>query len=240
MKKIALLMLLSLTLTSPMFGAEQQESTINVDTTINREYAPDTAKIRFYVENSGMNLADLKEKNDKIVNEAITKIKAKLNSNEQIKTIAFSVRNVYSYKDKVRIFQKYEVKNGFEVKLKDLDKVSDIINTAMASGVKSIGQLNFTIEDTDAKCNEMLAESAKLAKARANHIAGAVGSQLDKVKSINPFCSLDANRVSVAPRYYKAAMSGASVDSAVEEQVETIEPGTISARASINMIYYLK
>ena len=115
LKRFALSLLFFGIFSLPLFAHECncQESLINTEATVNREIAPDTAKIRFSVENSGLNLDSLKEKNDKIVNSAIVAIKAQLNKDESIKTTNFNVRNVYSYKDKVRVFQKYVV-YGFE------------------------------------------------------------------------------------------------------------------------------
>ena len=86
-------------------ATEVQEATLSVEVSLNSDVEPDTATVRFYVENSGTNLKEIKEKNDKIVNNAINEIKKKLNSNETVKTIAYRVNNVYSYKDKIRIFQ---------------------------------------------------------------------------------------------------------------------------------------
>ena len=51
------------------------------------DYKP--LKIKFYVENSGINVTDVKAKNDKIVNTAITEIKKKLKADESVKTIKF-------------------------------------------------------------------------------------------------------------------------------------------------------
>ena len=224
----------------PTFSADYQESIITTEASINREVAPDTAKIRFMVENSGLNLTSIKEKNDKIVNDAIKAIKAVLNSDESIKTIAFNVRNIYSYKDKVRVFQKYEVSNGFEVKLKDLDKVSKVINLAMDNGVKNVGSVNFVVENSENICNEMMAQAVKIGKNRVQHLASAAGTTLDKVKSINPYCSLSSGHVQT--KSSRAYMANAAMDSVASEgaSLETIEPGTINARASVNMVYYLK
>jgi len=225
----------------PLFAQDCcHESLINTEATVNREIMPDTAKIRFSVENSGLNLANLKEKNDKIVSSAITAIKAQLNKDESIKTIAFNVRNVYSYKDKVRVFQKYVVTNGFEVKLKDLDKVSKIINLAMENDVKSVSGVNFLVENSEHICNEMMGDAVKIAKNRIQYLTQQAGAQLDRVKTINPYCSLSSSHVQ--PRMNKVYMANATMDSASGSQVEmeTIEPGTINARASVNMTYYLK
>ena len=85
--------------------AEIQEATLSTDISVNSDIAPDTATIRFTVENSGTNIADIKAKNDKIVNNAITEIKKKLGKDDTVKTITYRVNSVYSYKDKIRIFQ---------------------------------------------------------------------------------------------------------------------------------------
>ena len=148
------------------------------------------------------------------------------------------MRNVYSYKDKVRVFQKYVVTNGFEVKLKDLDKVSNVINLAMEHGVKNVSGINFIIEDSENICNQMMADAIKMGKKRVQHLSVAAGTTIDKVKNINPYCSLSSSNTQ--PRFNKTY--GVSADSAVAESssLETIEPGTINVRASVNMVYYLK
>lgn len=217
---------------------ECHESVINTDATVNREVVPDTAKIRFMVDNSGVNLNSIKEKNDKVVNDAIVAIKSILNQNESIKTISFNVRNIYSYKDKVRVFQKYAVSNGFEVKLKDLDKVSKVINLAMENGVKNVSGVNFIIEDTETVCNQMMAEAIKMGKKRIEYLSNAAGTSLEKAKSINPYCSLSQNHTQ--PRINKAYEMSADSASIGNVDLETIEPGTINVRASVNMVYYLK
>ena len=239
MKNKILLSFLALSLIfAPAVAVEEMESIISVEASKTSEIAPDTATLRFYVENSGVNLSDLKEKNDKVVNTAINAIKAKLKPDESIKTIAFSVNNVYSYKDKIRIFQKYEVKNGFEVKLKDLSKISEIIDIAMNNGIKNIGQLSFSVADGEKACNDAMAEAIKIAKNRAQYLSQTSGNQLLKVKSINPYCSLNNN---VVPRYYSNAMLSKAQDSSEgAKTVDVIEPGTINIRAGVNMTYYLK
>ena len=238
-KKFAITLVFCSLLTPFVVANENNESIITTDAVINREVAPDTAKIRFMVDNSGINLATIKEKNDKIVNDAITAIKAALNQDESIKTIAFNVRNIYSYKDKVRVFQKYAVSNGFEVKLKDLDKISKVINLAMEHGVKNVSGINFIIEDSESVCNQMMADAIKIGKKRIQHLSMAAGTSLDKPKSINPYCSLSSNNTQ--PRFNKA-YSNSLEDSVASgtQNFETIEPGTINVRASVNMVYYLK
>ena len=239
-KLLAITVLLAFLMPFSFAEPSIQESTISVDATANSDIEPDTLKVKFYVENTGTNLTDLKAKNDKIVNAAIVEIKKKLKENESIKTIAFRVNNVYSYKDKVRIFQKYQVTNGFEVKLKDLSKTSEIIKIAMDNGVKRVDNLNFYIENTETPCNNLMKQATTIAKNRANVVATAAGATLAKPKSISPYCSLNSNFVNQRV-FSNALMAKGATDSAVQEEaIETIEPGTISVRAGVNMTYYLK
>ena len=240
-KNFTLSLLLVSLIAIPCVAQEEKFSIISTDASINREIAPDTASIRFYIENSGTNLAEIKEKNDKAVNSAINVIKNNLSKDEQIKTIAFSVRNIYSYKDKIRIFQKYEVVNGFEVKLKDLEKISKIINLAMDNGVKRIDRVNFSVENSETICNSMMSEAITIAKNRVEHLAKSADASLDKVKSINPYCSLSSSHV--VSRNYNSLTANKFAASSMEDSaagVDSIEPGTINARATVNMVYYLK
>ena len=236
-KKMALC-LLSLSLLMPFgYALEEKDSTLSIEYSMTKSIAPDTATIKFYVENTGMNVADIKERNDKIVNDAISKIKPNLGEKEQIKTVAYRVNNIYSYKDKVRIFQKYEVLNGFEVKLKDLNKVSKIIKIAIDSGVKRVENLSFTLENPEIECNNLLAQTAKGAKTRAQVVASSLGETLGGVKHANPYCS--TNSIS-RPRYFNSMAKGEADSAQTTQMLETIEPGEINLKANINMTYYLK
>lgn len=237
-KKLALFALL-ITFLGFNFNTLAQESTLSTEAVINQDVSPDTAKIRLYVENTGSNIEDIKQKNDKTVNDVISKIKQKLSPNESVKTIAFRVNSVYSNKEKSSLFQKYQVTNGFEVKLKDLNKVSKIIKIALDNGVTMVDRVDFSIEDGEKVCNELMTSVISMAKNRALTVAKASGNELLKVKNINPYCSLTTNYVQ--PRFLNSSLAKtADMASSGGSMLETINPGTISARASVNMTYYLK
>ena len=74
-KLLALTIFASMLLPLAIAIEPAQESTISVSANANSEVEPDTLKVKFYVENTGTNLTDIKAKNDKIVNAAVTEIK---------------------------------------------------------------------------------------------------------------------------------------------------------------------
>ncbi len=62
-----------------------------------------------------------------------------------------------------------------------------------------------------------------------------------KPKNVNPYCSLNSSFIQ--PRYLTNSMakSAGSFDgAAMEDSIESIEPGSINVRAGVNMSYYLK
>ena len=84
-----------------------------------------------------------------------------------------------------------------------------------------------------------MADAIKMGKKRIQHLATAAGTSIDKAKSINPYCSLSSSHTQ--PRFNKTYTNAIS-DSVASEGagLETIEPGTINVKASVNMMYYLK
>lgn len=239
MKKLLTSLFLAICLICPCMALEN-ESVLSVSSTFEKDYTPDTAKVSLSLTNSGMSIKDIKEKNDKTIVEVMALIKKELGQNETIKTTKYSVNPVYSYKNNTRIFQRYEVTNGFEVKLKDITKISNIIKVATDNGIKNVGDIRFYIEDKEKISNEAIQEAIKMAKARANVISSAAGVQILKIKSINVRTSLD-NSYSAVRYLASSNLMYKSMDAAASETVsQPIEAGDIRVNATANIDYYLK
>lgn len=239
MKKMLSIFILTLALVAPAF-ANEMESVLNVSSTFEKEYTPDAAKVTFSLTNSGLDIKNIKEKNDKTIANVISLIKKELSEKETIKTTKYSINPIYSYKDKTRVFQKYEVTNGFEVKLKDISKISNIIKLATDNGIKNVGNIQFYIEDKNKISDESIKEAIKMAKARANVISSASGAQILKIKSISARTSLDNSYSAV--RYLSSNVLYKSMDSeaAGAQPTQAIEAGEIKVTATADIVYYLK
>ena len=120
-----------------------------------------------------------------------------------------------------------------------MKKVSEVIQLAIDSGVKKVSNINFTIEDSENICNELMSEAAKIAKSRAQKIATSIDASLLKPKSINPYCSLSSTHRPIATNKTYASVAQDSASGATS-YVESIEPGEMNVRANVNLIYYLK
>ena len=79
----------------------------------------------------------------------------------------------------------YHVGNSVSVTVRDLEKVGDVLDAAIAAGANSIYGVNFSVDDTD----EVMAEARRLAAAdalaRAQELAGLHGVALGEVVSVS-------------------------------------------------------
>ncbi len=79
----------------------------------------------------------------------------------------------------------YHVGNSVSVIVRDLEKVGDVLDAAIAAGANSIYGVNFSVDDTD----EVMAEARRLAAAdalaRAEELAGLHGVALGEVVSVS-------------------------------------------------------
>jgi len=217
---------------------------VSVSYTTEKEVSPDTVEFSISIKtNDKKSMQEASSKNKEISNKIYEYLKANITSSngDYIKTSNYSATPVYIYKDGKRIFDKYEVSNNIIVHTKSLDKVSNYIDKSVQFGATDVNSLNFTLSNKDAQCVDMLGDSAKQVKARANVVAGAVGSSVTGVKSIRTSCSVNQRRVGYA--YANRLMAKATTaDGAVMEAAPqtNIESGNITIYANVDAEFYVK
>ena len=75
----------------------------------------------------------------------------------------------------------YQVNESLEVKIRNLDKVSEILDGVVAAGANQVGQLTFKIDDPEKLKSEARAKAIADAKKKANELKGEVGIRLGKI-----------------------------------------------------------
>lgn len=79
----------------------------------------------------------------------------------------------------------YHVSNMVTVKIRDLEKVGQVIDAVVNAGANSIWGINFGIDDTTALESEARSKAVDNARARAEELAGLAGVELGKVVSVS-------------------------------------------------------
>ncbi len=209
---------------------------ITVSSDIEENVTPDVVKTTFTIETSNKIAKIASDKNKEITTKVLNAIKPKIDETkgETLKTSGFSVRSQYSYNNGKQNFEKYVVTNTFEIKVKDIAKIGEIIDIGVQNGATNVSGFNYSLEDDENICNELIAKSAKSAKIRADYIARAMNTKITGVKQANTSCSIGTNYA----RYNYAALKS-SMDAATEGSSIPVESGKIKIRANFEGQFYI-
>lgn len=214
---------------------------------------PDVAQFSFSViTQGGKKLDELQKENTDRVNRSIGVARTAGVEDKDIKTDSYSVEPRYQHYD-CRIdyttppytgnrvcppaeIVGYTISQTVTVKVRDFDKIGEIISGVVSSGANSVSQLNFTIDDPAEVESEARSEAIAQATEKAKAVAKAGGFRLGKLLSIEegyyPY-----------PIYAKYGMGGA-VESAVSYDaaapMPAIEPGSQEVAINVVLRYEIK
>lgn len=75
----------------------------------------------------------------------------------------------------------YSVNQGFQVKVRDFDKLSGVVDGLVANGVNNVNNLGFSIEDPEKVRSEARTLAIADAKKKADELKGKIGIKLGKI-----------------------------------------------------------
>lgn len=163
---------------------------------------PDIAQFSFsVVTQGGEDLASLQTQNTEKTNKAIKFIKDQGIKDEDIKTQQYDVQPRYQYyncnptiyREGVTASQPcpppdivgYTITQSVEVKIRDFEKIGDIMSGVIENGANQVSSLNFTLDDPASAENDARAEAIEEAQKKAEAVAEAGGFRLGRLLSID-------------------------------------------------------
>lgn len=157
---------------------------------------------------------------------------------KDIKTTDYNLRPVYSWLEKEgQVLQGYEVSQNVNVKVRELDKIGEVISKTTEKGANQVGNVNFSIDDEYQLKNQARELAIEKAKEKAQLIAAQSGMKLGEVKSV--YENADMNYP--VPMYANAKMemtdglgAGAVID------VTNIQVGQNEIKVEVTLVYEVK
>ncbi|HET7011857.1 MAG TPA: SIMPL domain-containing protein [Anaerolineales bacterium] len=126
----------------------------------------------------------------------------------------------------------YFVDNSLEVRLRDVTKLSDLLQNAVNAGANSIYGVNFSVADTQAAQDEARVGAISDAQARADELAGLAGVTLGPIQSIS------TGAYSFPQPYYQGyGMGGGGGEAAAAPPTV---PGTLEVAAQVTIVYEVR
>ncbi len=121
----------------------------------------------------------------------------------------------------------YRVSNMVQVTIRDLTKVSDVIDTAVKAGANNVWGISFGLDDTDALEAQAREKAVADAKARAESLASLTGVKVGSVMAISEV--VGSSPVPMFANAERAAMGMGGGTPA--------EPGEVTFSTQIQVIY---
>ncbi len=170
------------------------------------------------------------------MNAIIEAVKALGIEEKDIKTSGYSLNPVYNWTEgRGQELIGYEVSQNVNLKIRDLNKIGDIIAKTTEKGANQIGNISFTIDDEYELRNQARELAIAKAKEKALMIAEQSGMKLGKIKSVYE----NAEPV-ISPVMYSNAKLDMGAGRAAELSAPSIQSGQNEIKVEATLVYEVK
>ncbi len=223
---------------------EKQTASIQVSGEGEVSAKPDLATVDLTVKNEAEEVGQAQQQNTEKVNAVTQFLKDQGVKEKDIKTSNYSLRPRYEFRETSggaevlrkregkRVLVGYEVTNTLEVKIRNLDKVGEIVDGAVNAGANQVSSLRFTVENDQKVLREARQQAIKEAKSKARRLASDLGVSL--VRIVN-FSESGSDRPILHAE--RAAMDAAAGDARATPE---IQPGQNELKVNVNLTYEIK
>jgi len=244
----------------PNIGKEvYPQSTIAVSGSGEAYAVPDIATFSFSVTETGSTVKQAQEKADAKINKALAVVREAEVEDKDIKTTNYNVYPKYEWSNAIcprsesvsavssgvstaiycppgkQVLTGYEVNQSIVIKVRDTEKVGDLVTKVGASGVSNISGVEFAVDDKDQYVAQAREEAINEAKAKAKVLAKQLGVHLGRI--------LYYNENGNYPVYYSAEGKGGGLDMAVSSaapRAAELPSGETKITSDISITYELK
>jgi uncharacterized protein YggE len=142
---------------------------------------PDVAFITAGVSSSGSSVKLAQDQINTVINKVSAALKDLGIDSKDIQTANYSIYPEYDYREGAQKIKGYSASTNLSIKVRDIDKTSQVIDKAAANGANQIGGISFDIDDKKKLEQEAREKAVAKAKEKAESAAKAVGFKLGRI-----------------------------------------------------------
>ena len=234
-------------------NSSYDENTISVSGTAEVNAAPDVATFSFTVKETSKTTAEAQEVISKKVSLILDGLGDADIAEKDIKTQSYTIYPKYEWvkvkaeesialdgtvflpgNNNKRVQTGFDVSQNVSVKLRDFDKVGDVLTLFAETGVENLNGPNFQIDEPDVLQEEAREMAIADAKAKAKRLVKELDVRLGKVVSFN-----EGGNNNNYQKSYARGLEYASADLAVEYAPE-LPVGENSITSNVTITYKIK
>lgn len=211
--------------------ATAPEHTISVNGTGRVVVSPDIADLRLGVTVTKPTVKAARETAAAAMTKVIAALKALGIADQDLQTTMLSLQPNYDYSNSGNPpkLTGYTLSNSVAVTVRDLDKVGDAIDDALAAGATTMDGVTFRVENPAAAEEQARQDAMREARARADTLAASAGVAIRGVASIS-----ETSSPVPYPVFYGEARMSAAADIATP-----VQPGTNEVSVTVNVVYLI-
>ena len=158
----------------------------------------DIATVEFSIITEAVTSKAAQDDNSKKSQKVTDFLKKQNIEDKDVKTTSYNIYPKYSYPSPIIYNQSepsilpperdgqpkivgYQVTQSFQVKVRDFDKLSGIVDGLVSVGVNNVNNLGFSVEDTEKLKSEARAKAIADAKKKADELKNQIGIRLGKI-----------------------------------------------------------
>jgi len=155
---------------------------------------PDIAKLQLGMQTEKKTVALAQKENTEKINAIIKKLKEDFKVDaKDIQTINYNIYPQYDWYNNKQTLRGYQVNQNIDVKVRNLEDVSAILDLAGAEGLNQVGGLTFEVDDPQELKQQARELAIQHAKAKAESLADIAGVKLGSIISFSEY--------SIEPQY---------------------------------------
>lgn len=194
---------------------------------------PDLAVVNLGVTTDAKTSAQVVADNTKKMNSVISTLKDLGIDEKNIKTTNYNLSPKYDYTPERGSFEDgYTISQNIQVRVKDFEKLGDILAKTTEAGANTVGGINFTLENKDKVKQEAREQAIAKAKESAKQISEVTGLEFGRIISFYEYIE--------NPEFYGtygAAEKSMALDSAGPPM---IEPGQEEITLKVSLTYRVR
>lgn len=215
--------------------------TLQVSGTADVKLSPDVCYMTFTVETEHKNAAKAYKEMTRLSNQIITRIKALGIDQADIKSFHFSIMPYYKMVANTarQVIDGYRIFYYVMATVRDLEKVSDVLDTAVEAGATGVASINFTVEDVKKHTADARVRALAAAKAKAEKTAEVLGFRVGTPIAVGE--NEPGSRPSY-PYYAQSMQAGVAREYAAAPQASgvALEPGEQSFSVTVHITYEIE
>ncbi|CCF83137.1 SIMPL domain-containing protein [Nitrolancea hollandica] len=212
--------------------AEAQEQPHQRTITVSGEgrvsVTPDTAQVTLGVQIQKPDLGAAQQEANQKMDAVLAALKTNGVADDQIKTVTYNISVQRDWQKEGQPIIGYQVTHLVQVKVKPMNKVSAVIDAAVAKGANAVNDVVFTVENQDAPLQQAREQAVNNARVKAEQLAKLTGVGLGGPVTVSETSTMPPMPIPMAREAAAPAAAGGAATAVQPGQSEVTVNLTIS------------